>query len=64
MSGLRRDLATPSLRNLSAASAEEQQTLRRAAERLPGPSRCEPDIGAGDVRRGGCESKPWRGAEA
>ena len=64
MSGLRWDLATPPRRNLSAVSAEEQQTLRRAAERLSGLSRCEPDLGSGDVRRGGCESTPWRGAEA
>jgi hypothetical protein len=64
MSGLRRDLATPLWRNLSAASAEEQQTLRRAAERSFGLSRREPDLGSKNVRRGGCESTPWRGAEA
>jgi hypothetical protein len=36
------------LRNLSAASAEERQTLRRAAARMSDPSRREPEPGTDD----------------
>jgi hypothetical protein len=52
MSGLRRDLATPLWRNLSAVGAEGQQTLRRAAARAFALSRCEPDSEAGDDTAG------------